>query len=63
MVRIRPAVFVKLANERRDGGFVQDSNLLSIKEKLLIFLLVFTANDSYCKVGEETQHSLATIHA
>ena len=63
MVRMRPAVFVKLANELRDGGFVQDSNLLGVEEKLLIFLLVFAANDSYRKVGEETQHSLATIHA
>jgi hypothetical protein len=62
MVRMMPEVFMKLDNHLRNTGTVKDTNLLVIEEKLPIFLLVFAANDSYHKVGEETQHSLATIY-
>jgi hypothetical protein len=55
-------VFIKLANKLYNKGFIQDSNLFNIKEKLSIFLLVFTVNNSYYKVGEKTQYSLVIIY-
>ena len=62
IVQMRPAVFIKLANKLHNRDFVQDLNLLSVEEKLLIFLLVFMANNSYHKVRKETQHNLVRIH-
>jgi hypothetical protein len=55
-------VFVKLANHLYNIGAIKDLNLLSIEEKLLIFLLVFAANNSYHKVAEETQYSTLIVH-
>jgi hypothetical protein len=46
-------VFIKLANHLYDIGAVKNLNLLSIEEKLFVFLLVFVVNDSYYKVTEE----------
>ena len=55
-------MFIKLANKLYNRGFIQDLNLLNIKEKLLIFLPVFVANNSYYKIGEEMQYSLVIIY-
>ena len=63
MVQMRPEVFVKLTNHLHNIGAIKDLNLLiSVKEKLLIFLLVFAVNNSYHKVAEEMQHSMLIVH-
>ena len=62
MVQMRPKVFIKLANHLYNIGAIKDLNLLSIEEKLFIFLLVFAANNSYYKVAEETQYSILMVY-
>jgi hypothetical protein len=58
---MRPEVFKKLLEWLQIHGGLRDSKLLSAAEKLLIFMLIFSNNQSYRLVCEETQHSLSTI--
>ena len=61
LTRMRPDVFRKLLEWLQLYGGLRDTKLLSAAEKLLIFMLVFSNNQSYRLVCEETQHALSTI--
>jgi len=61
LIRMRPEVFLKLLKWLQINGGLRDTRLLSVAEKLHIFLLVFSSNQSYRVVCELTQHLLTTI--
>jgi len=61
LTRMRPEVFRKLLEWLQINGGLKDTKLLSAAEKLLIFLLIFSNNQSYRLVCEETQHAISTV--
>ena len=61
LTRMQPKVFLKLLKWLQINSGLRDTRLLSAAEKLLIFLLVFSSNQSYQVVCKLTQYSLAII--